>query len=179
MSWTPQARPKRFYKLAEIREVDGGWTVCLDGRPIRTPAKAVFKAPQAVAEAAAAEWAAQAEEIAPDAMPVTRAVNSAIDRVAPQDPPQGRIGACLGRMADNGPGAAIAADLDPAAIGQAGLKTLDGEERHAHRPSRLRIKRAIGNGQPPATHAVIQDRHNLGPAEGLIAGGPVGDTEKA
>ncbi len=84
MSWTPQARPKRFCKLAEIREGDGGWTVCLDGRPIRTPAKAVFKAPQAVAEAAAAEWAAQAEEIAPDAMPVTRAVNSAIDRVAPQ-----------------------------------------------------------------------------------------------
>lgn len=84
MSWTPQVRPKRFYENAEAVETDDGWTVQLDGRPVRTPAKAVFAASRPVAAAAAAEWAAQAEEIVPEAMPVTRAVNSAIDRVAPQ-----------------------------------------------------------------------------------------------
>lgn len=75
---------RRFWKAAEAREAPGGWTVALGGRPIRTPAGAPFAAPRAVAEAAAAEWTAQGERIAPQAMPVTRAVNTALDRVAPQ-----------------------------------------------------------------------------------------------
>lgn len=84
--WTPTpAAPKRFYAQAEAGEVaPGRWTVLLDGKPIRTPAKAAFEAPQRVALAAAAEWAAQGERLAPETMPVTRAVNSAIDRIAPQ-----------------------------------------------------------------------------------------------
>lgn len=72
---------KRFYKTAAVREIDGGWTVALDGRPIRTPAKAAFRAPtRAVAEAAADEWAGQGAEIRPADMPITRSVNTAIDR---------------------------------------------------------------------------------------------------
>lgn len=113
MNWTSPTRPKRFYEKAEAAERDGGWTVALDGRPIRTPAKALFVAPRPVAEAAAAEWAAQGEEIAPDSMPVTRAVNSAIDRVAPQrqaviDDIAGYGGSDLLCYRAEGPGALVA-----------------------------------------------------------------------
>ncbi len=77
---------KRFFADATAQPLDGPedrrWTVTLDGRPLRTPAKAAFAAPRRVAEAAAAEWAAQGERIAPETMPVTRAVNAAVDRVS-------------------------------------------------------------------------------------------------
>ena len=76
---------KRFYKLAAPAAVDGGWTVQLDGKAIKTPSKAAFLAPNlALAEAAAAEWNAQTDQVDPRAMPVTRAINSAIDRTAPE-----------------------------------------------------------------------------------------------
>lgn len=75
---------KRFYKTASAQPAPGGWTVALDGKPIRTPAKAAFIAPTAaLAEAAAAEWAAQEGDVSPASMPVTRALNTAIDRTAP------------------------------------------------------------------------------------------------
>ncbi len=78
-------RPKRFYKEAGVGPVDGGFAVLLDGRPVRTPARAVLAVPtQALAEALAAEWAAQGEEIDPFSMPLTRLVNVALDRVAPE-----------------------------------------------------------------------------------------------
>jgi chaperone required for assembly of F1-ATPase len=65
--------------------VEGGWTVELDGRPVRTPAGRPFAAPtRALAEAAAAEWDEQEERVDPRVMPVTRTVNTVIDRVAPQ-----------------------------------------------------------------------------------------------
>lgn len=76
---------KRFYREARASEVDGGWTVTLDGKPIRTPAKAPFVAPsRALAEAAAAEWGAQGERVNPAEMPLTRAINTAIDRTGPE-----------------------------------------------------------------------------------------------
>ncbi|MCI4661102.1 MAG: ATPase [Neomegalonema sp.] len=83
-SWGTSAPLKRFYKQVAPCHTERGWTVTLDGRNLKTPAKAEFLAPQAIAEAAAAEWDAQQEHILPDSMPITRAVNSAIDRVAPQ-----------------------------------------------------------------------------------------------
>lgn len=75
---------KRFYERARaVEDCGGGWTVALDGKPIRTPAKAAFRAPgRALAEAAAAEWEAQRDEVTPAAMPITRAVNTALDRTA-------------------------------------------------------------------------------------------------
>ena len=77
-------RRRVWSAVAAIPE-GSGWTVTLDGRPIRTPAGAPFSAPRrAVAEAAAAEWAAQGSEIDPLSMPVMRALNTAIDRIAPQ-----------------------------------------------------------------------------------------------
>lgn len=73
---------KRFYKTAEISPVDGGWTVTLDGRPIRTPAKRAFVVPtEALARAAADEWAAQGDEVKPATMPLTGLANAALDRV--------------------------------------------------------------------------------------------------
>ncbi len=75
---------RRFWTRAEIAPADGGWAVLLDGRPLRTPARAALSAPtRAAAEACAAEWAAQGDTVEPDAMPITRALNSAVDRVRP------------------------------------------------------------------------------------------------
>src|SRR5258708_22314797 len=48
---------KRFYKETAVAAGDGGYRVLLDGKPMRTPAKAVLVTPtQALAEAIAAEW---------------------------------------------------------------------------------------------------------------------------
>jgi chaperone required for assembly of F1-ATPase len=74
---------KRFYSQASIGE-GPPFPVMLDGRPVKTPARQPLLLPgQALAEAVAAEWAAQAETINPRAMPLTGLANAAIDRVAP------------------------------------------------------------------------------------------------
>lgn len=77
--------PKRFWKTASVEPTEGGHTVTLDGRPVKTPAKAALVLPTAaMARAIAAEWAAQDDKVRSETMPVTCAANSAIDRVAPQ-----------------------------------------------------------------------------------------------
>ncbi|MEL6766341.1 MAG: ATP12 family protein [Pseudomonadota bacterium] len=74
---------KRFWKLTTTAVVEGGYEVRLDEKPIRTPGKAPLILPNAaLAEAMAAEWEAQLERVNPTAMPITRAANTAIDRVA-------------------------------------------------------------------------------------------------
>ncbi|HRD78310.1 MAG TPA: ATP12 family protein [Hyphomicrobiaceae bacterium] len=56
--------------------------VLLDGRPVRTPAKALVVLPtERLARAVAAEWEAQGDEIKPASMPLVRLVNSALDGV--------------------------------------------------------------------------------------------------
>lgn len=78
-------KAKRFWKEARAEACDGGFTVRLDGRAVKTPAKAPFVVPTlAMAEAAAAEWDAQQGAVKPDTMPVTRAANSAIDKLSVQ-----------------------------------------------------------------------------------------------
>jgi chaperone required for assembly of F1-ATPase len=78
-------KPKRFWKDAIAEGCDGGFTVRLDGKPVKTPAKAAFVLPSmAMARAAAAEWAAQDDMVRPETMPVTRAANSAIDKLGHQ-----------------------------------------------------------------------------------------------
>lgn len=76
--------PKRFYKLAEaVRGDGGGFTVLLDGRPVRTPAKNVISVPsESLAQELAGEWNAQESVVDPATMPLTRLVNSALDGVA-------------------------------------------------------------------------------------------------
>lgn len=78
-------KAKRFWKLATAEPCEGGFTVRLDGRAVKTPAKAAFVLPTlAMAKAAAAEWDAQTGAVKPDTMPVTRAANSAIDKLSQQ-----------------------------------------------------------------------------------------------
>ncbi len=75
--------PKRFYKEATFRPHPNGFAVVLDGKSVRSPGKAELVVPREdIADAMAAEWAAQGEFIDPKVMPVTRLVNSALDGVA-------------------------------------------------------------------------------------------------
>ncbi len=74
--------PARFWTEVSVAPVADGFGVRLDDRPLRTPAKAELVAPtRALAEAIADEWRAVEGRIDPTAMPFTRAVNVAIDRV--------------------------------------------------------------------------------------------------
>jgi chaperone required for assembly of F1-ATPase len=77
--------PKRFWKLAEVVPAECGYTVSLDGRSLKTPAKTPFWVPtQALAEEVAKEWQAQDVKVKPETMPFTRTANSALDKVMPQ-----------------------------------------------------------------------------------------------
>ncbi|MEO0883777.1 MAG: ATP12 family protein [Pseudomonadota bacterium] len=72
---------KRFYSSAEVIEQDGQWAVALDGRVIKTPARAdLAVADRSVAEAIASEWRAQGETVDVTNMHLTRLVNVAIDQ---------------------------------------------------------------------------------------------------
>jgi len=75
---------KRFWKQVTI-EADGpGWTIHLDGRPVRTPARSALSVPsEGLAQAVAEEWRGVGEMLDPRAMPLTGLANAAIDRVAP------------------------------------------------------------------------------------------------
>ena len=78
-------KAKRFWTKTEVEACDGGFTLRLDTRPVKTPAKAAFVVPSlAMAQACAVEWDAQSGVIRPDTMPMTRYANSAIDKVAHQ-----------------------------------------------------------------------------------------------
>lgn len=75
---------KRFYKDTGVDEGEGGFRVLLDGKPMRTPAKATLVVPtRALAEAIAAEWAGVPDkaEINAAHLPLTRLAATAIDRV--------------------------------------------------------------------------------------------------
>lgn len=81
---TVTAPLKRFYKGVGVAAVAGGYAVRLDGREVRTPAKARLVLPCAgLAEAVAAEWAAQGERIEPAGMPLMSLACTAADQVAP------------------------------------------------------------------------------------------------
>lgn len=75
--------PKRFYREVAAPLVDGVHPLLLDGRPARTPGRNPLVAPDSViAEALVGEWQAQADEINPATMPMTRLINSIIDGVS-------------------------------------------------------------------------------------------------
>ncbi len=77
------ALPKRFYKDVSVEGRDGGYAVQLDGRPVRTPRKLLLVVPtRALADAIAAEWAAQGDHIDPNSMPLSKLAITALDGVA-------------------------------------------------------------------------------------------------
>lgn len=74
---------KRFYTDVTIVEAEEGFAIQLDGRPVRTPARALLALPTAaLADAVAGEWRAQGETVDPASMPMTGLANAAIDHVA-------------------------------------------------------------------------------------------------
>ena len=76
---------KRFWNDVAVEPEEGGWTVKLDGKPLRTPAPAPLVVPtQALADGIANEWRAVEGDVDPRAMPLTGLANAAIDRVAPE-----------------------------------------------------------------------------------------------
>lgn len=78
-------KARRFWKTSDVQAAGEGWEIVLDGRPVRTPGKHPLILPtEALARAIAGEWDAQADVIDPTSMPLTRAANSAIEKVAPQ-----------------------------------------------------------------------------------------------
>jgi chaperone required for assembly of F1-ATPase len=73
---------KRFYKQANVAEIDGGFAIQLDGRTVKTPAGKPLAVPsRPLAEAVAAEWDAQDKEILPGTMPMTQLASTALDRI--------------------------------------------------------------------------------------------------
>ncbi len=71
---------RRFYKAVSVTDDLG---VALDGRAVKTPAKAPLILPtRALAEAVAAEWDMQGEKIDAASMILTKLANTAIDRIS-------------------------------------------------------------------------------------------------
>lgn len=76
---------KRFYREVAAVAVAQGFRVELDGKPVQTPAKNALRVPsEALANAIVAEWQSQDDQIKPLALPLTRLVSTAIDRVLPR-----------------------------------------------------------------------------------------------
>lgn len=75
--------PKRFYTDVTVVATETGFTIHLDGKAVRTPAREVMILPtEAAARIVADEFAAQAETMDTITMPAMRLVNTAIDGVA-------------------------------------------------------------------------------------------------
>ena len=76
---------KRFYKAVAVVADSEGHRVALDGRTLRSPAKASLAFPRmTLAEAVAAEWDSQTETIEPRRMPLMSIASTAVDRIAPR-----------------------------------------------------------------------------------------------
>jgi len=77
-----QRKIKKFYKDVSVGEREGGFAVLLDGKPLKTPSHSAYALPsRALAEVLAEEWRGQGKTIDPAAMPLTRLVNTAVERV--------------------------------------------------------------------------------------------------
>ena len=73
---------KRFYKDVSVSPAGEAHAILLDGRPMKTPQRNPLAVPTpALADAIAAEWAAQGEDIIPASMPLTGLAQGALDQV--------------------------------------------------------------------------------------------------
>lgn len=83
---------KRFWDRATVAESEGRFAVALDGRLVRLPGGAPMRvASRSLAEALAAEWnvagGAKGQDFTPEAIPLTRLVGTAEERIAPDPAP--------------------------------------------------------------------------------------------
>lgn len=75
---------KRFYDEVAVQEVEAGWQVTLDGRGLKTVKGAPQVVPTlALAEALAAEWRAQGEELRLECFKLRDQADFAIDQIVP------------------------------------------------------------------------------------------------
>ena len=75
---------KRFWKDVSVQQEGDGWTILLDGRLVKTPARAPLIFPAvSLADAIADEWRGVKDKLDPGTMPLTGLANAAIDRVVP------------------------------------------------------------------------------------------------
>jgi chaperone required for assembly of F1-ATPase len=78
---------KRIYKTVAVAPTDdgAGFSVLLDGRPVRSPGQRPMAVPaRALADAIAGEWDAQVDRVDARSMPLTGFAATVIDRVSPQ-----------------------------------------------------------------------------------------------
>ena len=74
---------KRRYQRVEAIELEGGFGVALDQKPLSTPMRRPMVVPaRALAEVMAAEWQAQGDEVRPNTMPLTQLAATALDKIA-------------------------------------------------------------------------------------------------
>ena len=74
---------KRFYKDVSLNSADGGFTIALDGKGVKTPAgKPLTISAEPLANAVAGEWRGQKEKVDLKTMPLTTLSYAAIDQVA-------------------------------------------------------------------------------------------------
>lgn len=91
------ALKKRFWESASVVPMDGGFSVNLDDRTLKTPAKAPFLVPtETLAQAVADEWDALEEKIDPTRLPFTKLCNASIDNMA------AKAGAVVDALAEYG-----------------------------------------------------------------------------
>jgi chaperone required for assembly of F1-ATPase len=146
----PTEKPRRFYKAVEVGEAEGGFTVLLDGRALRTPGGPRMRLPtRALAELVAAEWAAQAEVIEAAHMHATRLANTALDAIP------GSRGAVAGQVADYaGSDLLLYFAEEPEALARRQLERWGPLLDRAEAEARLSFVRASGivhRAQPQAT----------------------------
>jgi chaperone required for assembly of F1-ATPase len=162
---------RRFWTKADAIATDGGFSISLDGRPVRTPQKQPLVVPTlALAEAVAAEWQAQGEKVDPATMPFTRTANSAIDTVTAQ------FDAIATMLADYGGSDLLCyrAEAPPDLIARqaagwdsllewaaeslgAPLRTTAGIVHVAQPPDSLAVLRGLVQGQTPFQLAAFHD----------------------
>jgi len=78
---------KRLYREVAVTAEGDGFGLALDGNRVNTPAgAALVMRSRGLAEAVAAEWSAQGEQVLPDTMPLMQLTATALDRVASARP---------------------------------------------------------------------------------------------
>ena len=74
---------KKFYREVQALKIKEGYSIRLDGKPLKTPSGKWFLVPfLPLAEAVAAEWDTQKTEIRPREMFLTQLSNTVIDKVS-------------------------------------------------------------------------------------------------